>query len=104
MPGVLKLKIYCSGHPGERINLPGVIQATIKKKDSAPGKLARVTASQSGCTYFLILFFLRLLESGRLEIVSGGWVMPDEANPHYSTMLEQLITGNYKHFIVLPID
>ena len=28
--------------------------------------------------------------------------MPDEANPHYSTMLEQLITGNYLMKITFP--
>ena len=36
---------------------------------------------------------LKLLEQGRLEIVSGGWVMPDEANSHYTAMLEQLMHG-----------
>ena len=36
---------------------------------------------------------LKLLEEGRLEIVTGGYVMPDEANSHYTALLEQLLYG-----------
>ena len=37
---------------------------------------------------------LKFLEEGRLEIVTGGYVMPDEANSHYTSLLEQLMYGH----------
>ncbi|CAD5114521.1 DgyrCDS3645 [Dimorphilus gyrociliatus] len=36
----------------------------------------------------------RFLNEGRLELPTAGWVMTDEANSHYSAMLDQLIEGN----------
>ena len=38
--------------------------------------------------------FVQLLKNGQLEIVTGGWVMNDEANSFYYAVIEQLVLGH----------
>ena len=37
-----------------------------------------------------------LIQEGRFEVLTGGWVMTDEANVHMYAMVDQMIEGMYK--------
>lgn len=49
--------------------------------------------------------FRNLVKSGKIEILSGGWVSVDEATTHYTAVLDQLIEGHLwlkEHLGVYP--
>lgn len=49
----------------------------------------------------------QLIREGRVEIVVGSWVVPDEANPSYYALVDQMIEGHHwlsTHMNVTPTN
>ncbi|VDM84404.1 unnamed protein product, partial [Strongylus vulgaris] len=42
----------------------------------------------------MLTFLHRLVQSGRLELASGSWVMTDEANVYYPVTVDNIVEGH----------
>jgi len=81
---------YLSGHPKRRFIWAEMSYLSMWWLSASPER-------QEKCR--------ELVKNGQLEIVTGGWVMNDEANTHYFAIIDQMIEGNnwlHRTFNVTP--
>ncbi len=55
--------------------------------------LSTMVMFHTSCLVFQLLLQHEILHIGRLEFISGGWCMNDEASTHYNSIIDQHTLG-----------
>jgi lysosomal alpha-mannosidase len=69
------------------------IQQTQDVRDKVTGFVNEGNILQTKCLVFQLFLQHQILSIGRLEFISGGWCMNDEATTHYSSIIDQHTLG-----------